>query len=254
MTGGRRFSPPDWGQDHLSLDAIVAFVDDELSAGAHDRAQAHLDRCRECAVEVVAQRQARTALRAAGGPCLPSSLLRSLRSIPVEAELPPPPPGLGITADGQFVLLRDVPRADGPDAYSCGLPPGAQPDAAPRRFSRRARVGAISGLALGALAVGTLAAPTQPTPVAPGVLDTAVLSVPAAARLSAAPAVVPSVVPAVVPAAIPATRPAESPTVSAGATPTDPGPSAPTTDDADVLDAGLRARLDNAPIAFHRAP
>jgi len=251
MTGGRRFSPPDWGQDHLSLDAIVAFVDDELSAGAHARAQAHLDRCRECAVEVVAQRQARTALRAAGGPCLPSSLLRSLRSIPVEAELPPPPPGLGITADGQFVLLRDVPRADGPDAYACGVPPGAQPGATPRRFSRRARVGAISGLALGALAVGTLAAPTTPTPVTPGVLDTAVLSVPAAARLSAAPAVVP----AILPAAIPAARPAESPTPSASATPTDPGPGAPTTDDdADVLDAGLRARLDGAPIAFHRAP
>jgi anti-sigma factor RsiW len=246
MTGGRRFSPPDWGQDHLSLDAIVAFVDDELSAGAHARAQEHLDRCRECGVEVVAQRQARTALRGAGGPCLPSSLLRSLRSIPVEAELPPPPPGLAITPDGQFVLLRDVPQAAGPDAYSCGLPP----DAAPRRFSRRARVGAISGLALGALAVGTLAAPTTPTPVTPGVLDTAVLSVPAAARLSAAPAVVP----AVVPAAIPAARPAESPTASAGATPTDPGPGAPTTDAADVLDAGLRARLDGAPIAFHRGP
>jgi anti-sigma factor RsiW len=248
MTGGRRFSPPDWGQDHLSLDAIVAYVDDELSAGAHARAEAHLDRCRECAVEVVAQRQARTALRAAGGPCLPSSLLRSLRSIPVEAELPPPPPGLAVTADGQFVLLRDVPRADGPDAYSCDLPPGAQPDAAPRRFSRRARVGVISGLALGALAVGTLAAPMQATPVTPGVLDTAVLSVPAAARLSAAPAVVP----AVIPVAIPAARPAESPTASA--TPAAPGPGARTTDEADVLDAGLRARLDNAPIAFHRAP
>ena len=73
----RRFSAPDWGQDHLSLDAVVAFVDDELSAGAHLRAEAHLDCCRECRAEVVAQRQARTALRAADGPCLPSSLLRA---------------------------------------------------------------------------------------------------------------------------------------------------------------------------------
>ena len=112
MTGARRFSlsSPDWGQAHLSLDAIVAYVDDELSPGAHARAQAHLDGCGECRAEVGAQRQARAALRGAGGPCLPSSLLRSLRSIPVETELPPMPPGLGVTADGQFVLLRDVPQ------------------------------------------------------------------------------------------------------------------------------------------------
>ena len=34
MTGSRRFSlsSPDWGQAHLSLDAIVAYVDDELTA------------------------------------------------------------------------------------------------------------------------------------------------------------------------------------------------------------------------------
>ena len=82
MTGSRRFSlsSPDWGQAHLTLDAIVAYVDDELSPGAHARAQAHLDGCGECRAEVGAQRQARAALRAAGGPCLPSSLLRSLRS------------------------------------------------------------------------------------------------------------------------------------------------------------------------------
>ncbi len=113
MTGARRFSlsSPDWGQAHLTLDAIVAYVDDELSPVAHARAQAHLECCGECRAEVVAQRQARTALRGAGGPNLPSSLLHSLRSIPVEAELPPMPPGLGVTADGQFVLLRDVPQA-----------------------------------------------------------------------------------------------------------------------------------------------
>jgi len=110
MTGARRFSlnSPDWGQAHLTLDAIVAYVDDELSPVAHARAQAHLECCGECRAEVVAQRQARAALRGAGGPSLPSSLLHSLRSIPVEAELPPMPPGLGVTAEGQFVLLRDV--------------------------------------------------------------------------------------------------------------------------------------------------
>ena len=179
MTGARRFSlsSPDWGQAHLTLDAIVAYVDDELSPVAHARAQAHLECCGECRAEVVAQRQARTALRGAGGPNLPSSLLHSLRSIPVEAELPPMPPGLGVTADGQFVLLRDVPQA--PPDPACPeptsrrhahLPPaglGPGPAAAPRRFSRRARFGAVSGLALGALAVGALATPGgTPEPVA----------------------------------------------------------------------------------------
>jgi hypothetical protein len=241
----RRFSAPDWGQDHLSLDAVVAFVDDELSAGAHLRAEAHLDCCRECRAEVVAQRQARTALRAASGPCLPSSLLRSLRSIPVEAELPPPPPGLGITADGQFVLLRDVPPAAAHD-----LPLGPESHAAPRRFSRRARVTALSGLALGALAVGALAAPAPPAqvgpgPAGPGVLGGgAVLNLPAQARLT-----VPSAVPAVLPAAVSA-----APTAPAGPDPAGPEPTAPAADRDDVLDAGLRARLDNAPIAFHRGP
>ena len=150
--------------------------------------------CGECRAEVVAQRQARAALRAAGGPCLPSSLLRSLRSIPVETELPPMPPGLGVTADGQFVLLRDVPRADpgaGPAAHehhihtsACPALPGRPrrpgPVAAPRRFSRRARIGAVSGLALSALAVGALAAPGgTPEPVPPsGVLGGVVLELP----------------------------------------------------------------------------
>jgi hypothetical protein len=232
------FSSPDWGQDHLSLDAIVAFVDDELTAGPHGRAQAHLDRCRECRAEVVAQRQARSALRGAGGPCLPSSLLRSLRSIPVEAELPPPPPGLGITADGQFVLLRDVPRAaPGPHV------PGSGPS--PRRLSRRARVGAVSGLALGALAVGALAAPPQPVPTGPGLLGGDVLNVPVQARLSPSPAA-----PAVVPAAVPAGRPTAGPSPESATT--DAAPTAPPTEGA--LDAALRARLDGAPIAFHRNP
>ena len=59
MTGARRFSlsSPDWGQAHLTLDAIVAYVDDELSPGAHERAQAHLECCGECRAEVVAQRR-----------------------------------------------------------------------------------------------------------------------------------------------------------------------------------------------------
>jgi anti-sigma factor RsiW len=160
MGGARRFSvsTPDWGQAHLSLDAIVAYVDDELSAGAHTRAEEHLAGCAECAAEIVAQRQARSALRTADVPRLPSSLLRTLQAIPADAELPPPPPGLSVTPDGQFVLLRDVPSDDGGDA-------GSGRHGAPR-LSRRARLGALSGLAVGALAVGALVAPGAPVPSA----------------------------------------------------------------------------------------
>ena len=234
MPGARRFSvsSPDWGHDHLSLDAIVAYVDDELTAGPHARAEEHLACCPDCRAEVGAQCQARTALRAAAGPRLPSSLLHNLRSIPVETELPPPPPGLGVTADGQFVLLRDVPPPppEHPDAAASAAAP------APRRFSRRARVGAVSGLTAGALAVGAFVAPSPSTSSAPGVLGGAVLNVPVQARLSAAPAVVRP----------PVGGPASPADLLDGAAP----PAEPTT----ALDARLRARLEGAPIAFHRAP
>ena len=83
---------------------------DELSAAARSRAQDHLSRCRDCAAEVVAQYQARTALRGASTPSPSSSLLHNLRSIPQVAELPSPPAGLSIGADGQFVaMLREQP-------------------------------------------------------------------------------------------------------------------------------------------------
>jgi anti-sigma factor RsiW len=242
MTGGRRFSPPDWGQDHLSLDAIVAYVDDELAAGAHHRAEAHLACCPDCRAEVVAQRQARTALRAAGGPQLPSSLLHTLRAIPVEAELPPPPPGLGITADGQFVLLRDIPDGQGlPDAV--GHPPAS------RRLSRRARFGAVSGLAIGALAVGALAVPGSSAPTGQG----AVGAVPGGGSVSDAVAVLST---AAVPVRIPAVvESATDPSVSPSTADRDTATSdASATEGGAVLDPQVRRRLDRAPVAFYRSP
>ena len=33
---------PDWGEDHLTLDAIVAYVDDELGSGPYSRATRHV--------------------------------------------------------------------------------------------------------------------------------------------------------------------------------------------------------------------
>ena len=156
------------------------------------------------------------------------------------------PPGLGVTADGQFVLLRDVPRADpGPGAApephehhmhtaACpGLPPaGLGPGlvAAPRRFSRRARIGTVSGLALGALAVGALAAPGgAPEPVAPsGVLGGVVLEVP--------------------PRLDPSSRDVPALATTADVTSADPVATPA------VLDAHLRDRLNRIPAAFHPDP
>jgi anti-sigma factor RsiW len=120
----------------------VAYVDEELSPGARRRALEHLARCADCAAEVVAQTQARWALRASTAPSLPSSLLTSLRAIPSEAELPAPPAGLAVGPDGQLVsMLREPGRGT-----------------RRRRTDRRVRLGAgavVSGLALGALMAGT---------------------------------------------------------------------------------------------------
>jgi anti-sigma factor RsiW len=175
---------PDWGQDHLSLDAIVAYVDDELAEGPHLRATRHLAQCRECAAQVVAQGQARAALRSAECPSLPSSLLSSLRAIPQDTDLPAPPAGLAVTPDGQFVSVLRPERAEGfaPEA-SASAPLAEQPPAGTvgdrqvvahgthdRRPQRRLRLGtgvAVSGLAFGAIALAVPAAlPSAPqTPV-----------------------------------------------------------------------------------------
>jgi anti-sigma factor RsiW len=181
----RRFElvPPDWGQDHLTSDAIVAFVDDELQSGARARAADHLAACPECAAEVVAQCQTRAALRSAGGPELPSSLLHTLRAIPQAAELPGAPAGLAMTADGALVTAAVGRRGPG------------------RGGTRRAWIGAgaaVSGLALGAIAfaVGSVESTPAP-PVQRGVLGGSLLAVtpgptvevgsPVVAELSAGP-------------------------------------------------------------------
>jgi hypothetical protein len=69
--------------DHLNLDAIVAFADGEMSVVAFQRAGAHVARCLQCSGEVDQQIAARSWLRSAEAPAMPLSLLDSLRSIPV---------------------------------------------------------------------------------------------------------------------------------------------------------------------------
>jgi hypothetical protein len=69
--------------EHLSTEAIAAFVDNELRLTPHLRAASHLSLCPQCAAEVDAQRQARSALRESRPIAIPSSLLGQLSQIPL---------------------------------------------------------------------------------------------------------------------------------------------------------------------------
>lgn len=76
--GPRRFG----STEHLAIEAIAAFVDGELQMGAHLRAAHHLSQCPDCAAEVDAQGQARSALRDSCPIIAPTSLLGALANIP----------------------------------------------------------------------------------------------------------------------------------------------------------------------------
>lgn len=82
--------------EHLSIEAIAAYVDGELRMKSYLRAAHHLSLCPECAAEVEGQTQARTALRDSLPINMPSSLLGLLSQIPeaVPDEPPGPQPGL----------------------------------------------------------------------------------------------------------------------------------------------------------------
>jgi hypothetical protein len=69
--------------EHLSSEAIAAFVDGELRMNAHLRAAHHLSLCPQCAAEVDGQSRARTALRDSHPIPLPSTLLGMLSEIPL---------------------------------------------------------------------------------------------------------------------------------------------------------------------------
>jgi hypothetical protein len=92
--GPRQFA----STEHLSTEAIAAFVDGELRMTAHLRAAHHLSLCPQCAAEVEAQRQARAALRDSQPIVVPSSLLGMLSEIPRHA----PPEQPAETHQSQF--------------------------------------------------------------------------------------------------------------------------------------------------------
>lgn len=68
--------------DHLSIEAVAAYVDGELPMKAHLRAGSHLSLCQQCAAEVEAQGQARAALRESRPVTMPSTLMGLLSQIP----------------------------------------------------------------------------------------------------------------------------------------------------------------------------
>ncbi|BBU21754.1 anti-sigma E factor RseA [Mycobacterium xenopi] len=68
--------------EHLSTEAIAAFVDGELRMNAHLRAAHHLSLCAQCAAEVEDQSRARAALRDSQPIRIPSTLLGMLAQIP----------------------------------------------------------------------------------------------------------------------------------------------------------------------------
>jgi len=82
----RRFS----SVDHLSAEAVAAYVDGELPMKAHLRASGHLSACGQCRAEVEAQGQARAALRDCRPVTMPSTLMGLLSQIPQSTPNEPP--------------------------------------------------------------------------------------------------------------------------------------------------------------------
>ncbi|HTQ20245.1 anti-sigma E factor RseA, partial [Mycobacterium sp.] len=89
--------------EHLSIEAIAAFVDGELRMNAHLRAAHHLSLCPQCAAEIEDQSRARAALRDSNPIRIPTELLGLLTEIPHGSSDDPtsiPRPLSGRFADG----------------------------------------------------------------------------------------------------------------------------------------------------------
>jgi len=71
--------------EHLNPEAVVAYVDNELSRQAASRADAHLVLCPSCSREVAAQARARSMLQTCQNEVsMPDSLRAQLSQIPTQ--------------------------------------------------------------------------------------------------------------------------------------------------------------------------
>jgi hypothetical protein len=172
-------------EPHLATDAVVAYVDGELSIAAHERATRHLAGCTQCTAEVAAQRQVRAAVRNAQAPIMPPTLLAALHAIPHSVELQTSQTELVVDEDGELMVAQRQVADATPLGMSAPLgsgtrlgssaPLGSAADASdsPRRSTagRRAKQGAgvvVSGLVLGALAMAASGEPVTTGPAGSG--------------------------------------------------------------------------------------
>jgi anti-sigma factor RsiW len=154
----RSWSIPPLPEQHLLPDAVVAFVDGELTSVAHSRVVAHLARCPMCAAEAAEQRQARTEVRSAAAPTMSAGLLAALQAIPAETDLPDDHDHLAMSPEGQLVAVQRPERAFGASKPLGSSTPlgGGNVLRTGLSYGRRTAQGAgvvAAGLVLGALAV-----------------------------------------------------------------------------------------------------
>ncbi|MCV7180269.1 anti-sigma E factor RseA [Mycolicibacterium sphagni] len=118
--------------EHLSTEAIAAYVDGELRMKSYLRAAHHLSLCPQCAAEVDGQTQARTALRDSLPISMPTSLLGLLSQIPESAPDEPLGPQRPSRPGGD-VERRSRPGGDMEPGLADQLAEGADRDRRKRR-------------------------------------------------------------------------------------------------------------------------
>lgn len=95
--------------EHLSLEAVAAYADGELSDAALRRAQDHIAQCTQCHEDVVAQRESSQKLRGLSSDDAvraPDSLVERLCQL--RAEDVGDGPGAGAVGDGKRRAVRRV--------------------------------------------------------------------------------------------------------------------------------------------------
>ena len=178
--GGRLFSVqvPDWGQDHLTVEAVVAYVDGELAERPYDRATQHLFGVSgmRCADGRAGPGPVGAAVGAMSQPAVLADVSAACDPAGHRASRPAQRPSMG--PDGELVAqLRP-----GPAAPIAPPPAGLWPPHLPRPVAPASGAGAaIAGLALGALAIGADIIAGSRTPSASGSAAAAVQRRPSAA-------------------------------------------------------------------------